>query len=274
MATVKERPVILSTGTIRDILENRKNQLRLIIKPQPNQRAVAAQRHAAPDESDLWSFWGKLDDEGRALLYEHRVRCPYALGDLLWVKETWGLSWNDHGHQCLCYPLNGTDDPRNIARLARLWNYEIDAWVKRNADAAQEPPDKWQPRSRMPRWASRITLKVTGVRTQRVQDITAEDAEAEGIGFEQTRCDGECGATPCSLAVPRFRDLWDSINARPKSVIGKRDGKRVILRYESYPWNGESHVETYRGLKHHLYANPWVFAITFQRVNDPTGRMR
>lgn len=84
----------------------------------------------------------------------------------------------------------------------------------------------------MPRKLSRITLEIAEVRVQRLQEISEDDCEAEGLTDEDTRCEGECGATPCMLLRPAFQRLWDSIN-----------GKRA-------PWS----------------SNPWVWAISFRRL--------
>jgi hypothetical protein len=99
---------------------------------------------------------------------------------------------------------------------------------------------KWRPSIHMPRWASRITLEVTDVRVQRLQDITDEDAKAEGVVplehiHEDQRVPGP-GFNDCRLGdqphrLP-FAILWDEIN-----------GKRA-------PWE----------------ADPWVWAIEFERV--------
>ena len=92
----------------------------------------------------------------------------------------------------------------------------------------------------MPRWASRITLEVTGVRVERLHDISEEDARAEGIGqFDVPdgpaagRWYGEPGAESREPIVA-FARLWDSVNGT------------------SHPWP----------------SNCWVWAITFRRIED------
>ena len=94
----------------------------------------------------------------------------------------------------------------------------------------------------MPRWASRLTLEVTGVRVERVQDISEVDAEAEGIEcFDPDRDASICripgGEWEYDTARNAFRDLWDSIN-----------GAR------GYGWD----------------ANPWVWIVEFKRVFEET----
>lgn len=120
---------------------------------------------------------------------------PYEVGMRLWVRETW-------------YCDTAGDKGRCIYRA------DVDS------EAIAEP-HCWRPSIFMPRWASRITLEVTGVRAERLQNITEGDARAEGI------TDGGClncgNHEPCGCGnpIPDARDafiwLWDSIN-------GKRPG--------------------------------------------------
>lgn len=109
-------------------------------------------------------------------------RCPYgAAGDRLWVRETW--------------MPHDTDDSRNI-------RYRADGDV-----ANTNLP--WKPSIFMPRWASRITLEVVGVRVERLQEITNADAVAEGV---------DPGMGFCDFSIPHHREaferLWDEINGK------------------------------------------------------------
>jgi len=97
--------------------------------------------------------------------------------------------------------------------------------------------EAWHPSIHMPRWASRLTLEVTGVRAERVQEISYDDARAEGINGG---C-GSCGRPePCGCPYPLpdpprvFRGLWNSINAA-----------------RGYGWD----------------VNPWVWCVSFRRVD-------
>jgi len=99
------------------------------------------------------------------------------------------------------------------------------------ADGSADAESKnWIPSIFMPRWASRLTLEVTGVRVERVQDISEEDAETEGVEPPMLHPDD-----PANLDVARgaFADLWDAINAK-----------------RGYGWA----------------SNPWVWVVTFTRV--------
>ena len=150
-----------------------------------------------------------------ALDFGERVRCPYgAPGDRLWVRATWR-----------------PDFMRPSQRRAFY-----------RADVVEEAVTKaWRPSIHMPRWASRITLEVTGVRVERLHDITPSDAIAEGVergpepleymagtaGWKDYERPGRCEANPASS----FASLWRSINGAKS-------------------WA----------------ANPWVWVVEFKRV--------
>ena len=138
------------------------------------------------------------------------IPCPYgAAGDQLWVRETWQTrrEW-DHLK------------PSLLPEDADLW------WPANWAShrALNAKPGKNRPSIFMPRWASRITLEVERVWVERVQDISDEDADAEGIFNESGKhlwyCDGQSFSPDqqcaCGERSPHeeFADLWDSINAK------------------------------------------------------------
>jgi hypothetical protein len=176
--------------------------------------------------------------------------CPYGQpGDRLWVRETW-RPWNDVSElwDCVQYRSDGAMmKPRDLDRnQGGQFSEECDATITDQVDGRDTP---WRPSIFMPRWASRITLEVTDVRVQRVQEISEEDAKAEGIdrdkwgvefyapGVVYTNCYGDKlpGVKPYHKAADAYRDLWDKIN-----------GKR------GFGWD----------------ENPWVWAITFRRVGN------
>ena len=142
----------------------------------------------------------------------HLVVPRVGAGDRLWVRE----AFNPH--------YFGVRRP----------GYRAD-WNATAAYFNNEP--KWKPSIHMPRWASRLTLEVTGVRAERVQEISYDDARAEGINGG---C-GSCGRPePCGCPYPLpdpprvFRGLWNSINAA-----------------RGYGWD----------------VNPWVWCVSFRRVD-------
>jgi len=124
--------------------------------------------------------------------------CPYQVGDHLWVRETWA----PYDELVLGYAL---DSPEWVVFRAdgKMWNTHTHCYADKG-DLID--PARWRPSIHMPRWASRITLEITGVRMERVQNILERDAEAEGVH-----------PTPEFWPDPHrhaFELLWDSIYAK------------------------------------------------------------
>ena len=191
----KERPIIFSGPMVRAILEGRKTQTRRIVKPQPDENGLSFMPNAPLDWRDDvhgdWNPWKGETPDGDT--WRGRVQCwP---GDRLWVRETW---------QEVDWPPTG---PRIVYRA--------------NNDA---DPAKWRPSIFMPRAMSRITLEVLSVRVELLQDISEEDASAEGAGWETTgdslraqdnlvRMTGRTDpASNTSTRRAHFGLLWESIN--------------------------------------------------------------
>jgi len=175
---MKERPILMSVDNVKAILEGRKTQTRRVLKPQPR-------RHW--DRFCLDITWGFRV----YTLQELSLLCPYGqVGDKLWVRETWATE-----HRL---------DTLTVSELGHA--SEIPLFYK--ADSPIQTIlviGKWRPSVFMPRWASRITLEITAIRVERLQEITRNDIKAEGLGMP---------TLPNShLPYLEFRDLWDSINA-------------------------------------------------------------
>lgn len=158
-------------------------------------RRVMKPAHVAWIESALPNFLnGKWDE--RPL--------PYGkTGDRLWVRETWLDAW-----------------AQNLPATSVQYHYRADPGLEHYGY-------KWRPAIHMPREASRILLEVTGVRVERLQDISCADAIAEGI-----RPEANSETIDCDTSDPRkgFSNLWSSIN-------------------------GASSWDT----------NPWVWVVSFKR---------
>lgn len=167
------------------------------------------------------------------LMYAGGIYRPkYQIGDILWVRETWSPIWVR---------------PRRYLYKASPEN------VPNNT------PIKWHPSIHMPREAARIFLKVTNVRVERLQEITAKDIRSEGLTSMGVHC------LDYEIAVKEWELLWDSIYATPKAVKNS-DGE--ILYYESYPWEDIQEVREYKGKLWHVYGNPWVWVYELERVSE------
>ena len=191
---MKERPILFSAPMVRAVLKGSKTQTRRVVKPQP-------------PAGHNWAGWCVCStyraDEGKAtwaagsmprLLDAHRVPCPYGMpGDRLWVREAWRA-------------LRRFDSmPPLDIEWRSMVAYEADTPTGDYRQAPHGRMGKLRPPIHMPRWASRITLEVTGVRVERLQDISSEDSLAEGIYPTST------GLYPGSPRAA-YRNLWEEIN--------------------------------------------------------------
>lgn len=248
MSTPTERGIIMTGESVRGILDGRKTQTRRVVKIDP--WGAESYWHAVTQEvtpADTYGRHGFWSGPGRDVGTDSiaMMRCPYGVvGDRLWVRET---AWYDRTlipvlgyHRCF---FEGRDMRRENANGGESGQqpYESTAGIL-NLNASL----KRRPSILMPRWASRITLEITDVRVERLQDISESDAKAEGV--ERCACpddvtpdDGllnaECGYFPPRSYVEGYRAQWDLIN-------GKRNGG-------AYAWE----------------TNCWVWVLTFSRVS-------
>ena len=194
------KPIIMSTEDVLALLDGRKTMARRVIKPQPVRNGALWELGGAG-----WSNNSVIPVYGRSL-YD---RMPYKPGDVLYVRETWaGLNENEYLYQA--------DDPD-----VNVWKI----WRDKGVGAKYE---RWMSPVTMPREASRLFLRVTDVRVERVQDIAEKDAESEGF---RTECGPLSSCPTCN--VSEFHKEWDSRNAK-----------------RGYGWD----------------SNPWVWIIEFERI--------
>jgi hypothetical protein len=238
MVDVKERPILFSVPMVRALLEGRKTQTR---------RAIKTFRCGGLDNCVRLSTGGyaELQDEGLGyhpvgtewkLAPSERINdwCPYGSpGERLWVRETYAIMSTDGHTASVAYrermPAGKTlADTDGGLDLIELSTDEL-IWADAHIDG-----ERWRPSIFMPRWASRITLEITEVRVQRLQEITEDDAKAEGAewyGFADLKPNGDLRDGESVAYRAGFHDLWQSINGEES-------------------WK----------------SNPWVWAITFKAV--------
>lgn len=212
---------------------------RRVVKPHKGYTEVDDVADFSVSPPSLYSERGYYIDCGG----EVKVReCPYGQpGDRLWVRETWRVRGGEEYEYQQHRPS-----------------------VMYRADMVDFEQYGWRPSIFMPRWASRITLEITNIRVERLQSITAMDAVSEGI--ERSNAVGV--RDRAIEEVTMFRDLWNSINAKPKPVKGK-DG--TISHYVSYPFEDVRETKTYRGKPWYVTGDPWVWVVEFRRVNGPSS---
>jgi len=266
---MKYSPMIMGAESVRGILEGRKTMTRRVVTPQPPgdfdigmYHPIGVDRHGEEyPKPERFGIWGDGWD----------IPCPYGqVGDRIWCKETWGIvthTFDDNEKVVDWVP----DRPARKIREMRYGNgyydghiiYRADGDAEWNAgdDPSIETKTCWESPLYMPRLASRLTLEITGIRVERLQNITEDEALSEGVIsdkdyndragesnlFPCPRCEGyrlqeafghdygisEVDCTLCDTINKRFRIIWDSLNAK-----------------RGYPWT----------------VNPWVWVIEFRRV--------
>lgn len=226
--TVKERPVLFSGPMVKAILEGRKVQTRRIINTQefPD---IYEFRPWVIDGVQQWTpnrlpLWLSIEPDGVCRSWAGKYG---KVGDRLWVRETWAKTTCKPDGQAEWHYVYKADDGKGLCPRCQEERY-------------------WKPSIHMPREASRITLEITDIRVERVQDISEEDCLKEGV-IPATK-DGKLwkyGLREWAWANwpvdsrKAFQILWDSIN-------GKRPG---------CDWA----------------SNPFVWVIEFKRVEKPAG---
>lgn len=238
--TTKERPILFAAEMVRAILAGTKTQTRRVVKL-PERDGTPDAIH--PDGSGRgWiAWWGGATAEDTARLYpgNEGFPCPFGVpGDRLWVREACIIDgWYDGEDARL--PIVVTKDGRGGDRSVL---YRADSpYIRAIDDDGHQKYRKdgteasvgWTPSIHMPRWASRITLEITGVRVERLRGITEADARAEGAPYNNGN-PGPLGPTQLVMeAREEFRRTWDGI-AKPGET-----------------WD----------------ANPWVWVVEFKRIN-------
>ena len=220
---MKERPIIMSAESVRAILAGIKTQTRGVIRLNVAWSRPAGANHAVVEGFRNGAIWRWPSHPKCSGVY---VPCPYGrVGHRLWVREAWELC-DDEGDDRVGIGYMADDIGGKLSDC--VWLTCPVGWVYRNTlEGTKRRHDKYSPLV-MPRWASRITLEITDVRVQRVQEISEDDCIAEGVDIDFPPHEAD-QPTPKML----YERLWDSINSK-----------------RGYPWA----------------SNPWVWAITFKRI--------
>jgi len=213
IAPWKERPILMSGAMVWAERDGRKTKTRRAVKIKDGR---LHHHHSYIRISDRGAEWNPVGGHPSEPFPDDRIGefCPYGnIGDRLWVRETW-LKFQE------LYFYRATDLGELPDSLLQF----------------SDPP-KWKPSIFMPRSVSRTTLEIIGIKLERLQDISEEDAIAEGVDEFSTgkaglnfEINGRCTRNP----IQAFEFLWDSINGK------------------TMPWA----------------LNPWVWAIEFLSVHS------
>lgn len=225
----KSRPILFSGEMVRAILDGRKTETRRVVKGVDHSPG-AGDVEQNDEFDDEWYQW----IEGDPSLSFH---CPYGQrGDRLWVRETWAVS-----------SIYDDTKPRDVPRCG----------VRYPATFATKGL-KNRPSIFMPRWASRITLEVTGVRVERLQVISNKDVLAEGW-----------------LSLAPGESVGDITNETSSPVFGLPSWTSDSFHHGMNPsaWNcsaqqsfryGWDQINAERG--HSWKSNPWVWVVEFKQI--------
>lgn len=172
-----DKPILFSAPMVRALLEGRKSQTRRILKPQPPDGLMPECMAIAGEAQPVGALWSR--------------------GDRLWVREAFAYGWPVEENQA--FPV-----------------YDQEHAITFRADGNRPFGgicSGWKSPIHMPRWASRLTLIVTDVRIHRLQEISNEDAIAEGIephghAFTGYGKQSDIWMTP----YDSFASLWNSLH--------------------------------------------------------------
>ncbi|HCF8373480.1 TPA: hypothetical protein NIV52_002976 [Klebsiella pneumoniae] len=236
-----ERGMIFNGEMVHAILGSRKTQTRRIVKGTDG--AVKFCKEWDINGEEIFVVLGEKDHTGMNPVLG-AISCPFgAVGDRIWVRETWGVvshAFSDDGLMIDWVPDRPTtaihEMPFGNGYYSGYAIYAADGdFTWGDDDGYEDGRSCWKPSIHMPRAASRILLEITNVRVERLNAISEEDARAEGI------IDGGClncgEPEPCGCANPE-PDATDAFAYLWQSIYGQEN------------WN----------------ANPWVWVIEFKRV--------
>ncbi|HDH1524126.1 TPA: hypothetical protein PIU61_004754 [Klebsiella quasipneumoniae subsp. similipneumoniae] len=253
---MKERGMIFNSEMVRAIVSGRKTQTRRIMKVQPSEDFTPMNMALETDYKARWYTPGVVDKDGYLQPASKKVfgvsnenegySCPFgAVGDRIWVRETFQGPLFDYDlMDSYCKDPTPFEKPEFCV-------YKADGVpAPEFYDADDELHCCWRPSIHMPRWASRILLEITDVRVERLNAISEEDAQREGVHTE----------------------VWD------QTVVARNYAARdEFFQFWSegmphYVEMNQLYRSSFRSLWESIYgaenwlANPWVWVIEFKRV--------
>jgi len=212
---MKMKPILFNTPMVQAILDGRKTMTRRIAKRIPEE----THRVEQISDNEFEAYWGGYVPDLKGFVDGSTIiKSPYQPGDILWVRETWQ-------HFC----LNRNTMPNCFAGHSE-YCFKASLNDTTYGCCGEGGCKKWRPSIFMPREAARIFLRVRKVWVERVQDISEEDAKAEGVN---PIVDATLNILPNGYRLA-FNGLWNELNSR-----------------RGYGWD----------------VNPWLFVYEFERVD-------
>lgn len=259
----RERPILFSTPMVRRLPGIEKNparwktQTRRIIKPQPGNPEVRGPispiwGHGVPrpetDPQQRFNIHAAFPVNGKRV--DRWLPCPYgAPGDQLWVRETWAPHADEEETFRGYHTLHGGGD----YGVSCVGAGNIRPEIFYAADGGDPHVNGWRPSIHLPKWAARIWLEVTGIRVERLQDITEEDAKAEGC--DERRTEHWSAWDPVTEGYPEF--FTRPTDPRLENIRRHADSVTTARKAFEILWgqiNGRASWE----------ANPWVWVVSFK----------
>jgi len=218
---MKERPILFNTDMVKAILDGRKTQTRRPVKKEVTEyiEHMAGSNDEGTEFDFLQLEYGQVKlDNGKIEAPQWLIVCSEypeegvipigqqfgAVGDRLWVRETWqGPLVNQEDEGAFMVDREGFQNPKYCSYKAsgdscEFYDIELGELVCR-----------WKPSIHMPRWVCRLELEITNVRLERVQDITEDDAKAEGTITEEMTA--KAGLSWRFGDRKQFQDMWDKV---------------------------------------------------------------
>lgn len=246
-----EKPILFNTEMVKAILEDKKTMTRRVfpLKHYPADNYVDLSR-SVPEIRGKYQFL-RLENGHE---YGGPINCPYGqVGDILWVRETWCKA------------------PLEYLWKTREWKYGYA--YKADGDSIIN----WKPSIHMPRLAARLFLKVKEIRVERLQDITEEDARAEGVQrLFDDMSDEDYERWSNNLSCKGFEaekkkdQTWKNYLWHGRENLKQKQIDGWPYQYSAYKTCKESFsslwelINSERGYGWDV--NPWVWAVTFERV--------
>jgi hypothetical protein len=236
------RPILFSTEMVKAILEGRKTQTRRVFK---------INKSTVTDSEETVLM------EGNEAIYHSRggmsggYPCPYGnIGDILWVRETFAETSDELGQPIVAYKVGKpwyvgltNDNSQELLLMEADTEWDIDNYPSCG---------KWKPSIFMPYWACRIFLKIKSIRVERLQDISEEDAKAEGIQFH-------------------FEELFQEYRYRDYDKKLQKGYGHPDHDYPTWREAKSSFQSLWKSIngKESWLQNPFVWVVEFERTERP-----